>query len=95
MVDLGAGGAAPVHSLALAPAHWAIPLEGRSALVWAWVLIVAIAVSGTTISLVVGAMTRGYLLMREACDGQPSESVWPFEVPLDASDRAGSPSAGA
>jgi hypothetical protein len=95
MVDLGAGGAAPVHSLALAPAHWAIPLEGRSALVWAWVLIVAIAVSGTTISLVVGAVTRGYLLMREACDGQPSESVWPFEVPLDASDRAGSPSAGA
>jgi hypothetical protein len=60
----------------------------------------ALSIEGTRltlsmISLVVGAVTRGYLLMREACDGQPSESVWPFEVPLDASDRAGSPSAGA
>jgi hypothetical protein len=36
--------------------------------------------------LLVGTFTRGYLLLREACDGQPTDAVWPFETPLDVSE---------
>lgn len=86
MVELGADGAAPVHALAIAPQHWAIPLDGRSLFIWAWVLLIAIAVAGAAISLIVGTFTRGYLLLREACDGQPTDAVWPFETPLDVSE---------
>jgi hypothetical protein len=93
LVDLGAGGAAPVHSVPLSPARWAIPLEPRSALVWSWVLLVGVVLTGASISLVAGALTRSYLLLREACDGQPVDSTWPFEVPLDATDVAPSASA--
>ncbi len=86
MVELGADGAAPVHALAIAPQHRAIPLDGRSLFIWAWVLLIAIAVAGAAISLIVGTFTRGYLLLREACDGQPTDAVWPFETPLDVSE---------
>ena len=93
LVDLGAGGAAPVHSIPLSPVRWAIPLEPRSALVWSWVLLVGVILTGASISLVAGALTRAYLLLREACDGQPVDSTWPFEVPLDVSDAAPAASA--
>ncbi len=86
MVDIGANGAAPVHALAISPQHWAIPLDGRALFIWAWVLLIAIAVAGAAISLLVGTLTRGYLLLREACDGQPTDAVWPFETPLDVSE---------
>jgi hypothetical protein len=93
LVDLGAAGTAPVHSIPLSPARWAIPLEPRSALVWSWVLVVGVVLTGASISLVAGALTRAYLLLREACDGQPVDSTWPFEVPLDVSDAAAHPAA--
>jgi hypothetical protein len=82
-----------VHAVPLSPARWAIPLEPRSALVWSWVLLVGVVLTGASISLVAGALTRSYLLLREACDGQPVDSTWPFEVPLDATDVAPSASA--
>lgn len=95
MVDLGAGGTAPVHAIPLSPGRWAVPLEPRSAIVWGWVLLVAFVVTGASISLVAGTLTRAYLALREACDGQPTDAAWPYEIPLDASDAAPAPSTGA
>ena len=86
LVDLGSGGAAPVHALTVVPGRWAVPIDGRSALVWAWVLVVGLALGGAAFSLVAGALARAYLLLREACDGQPVTSTWPFELPIDVSD---------
>jgi hypothetical protein len=36
--------------------------------------------------LVAGALTRSYLLLRESCDGQPTDAVWPYEIPADVTD---------
>ena len=33
-----------------------------------------------------GALTRAYLLLRESCDGQPTDAVWPYEIPADVTD---------
>jgi hypothetical protein len=92
MVDLGAAGAAPVHSLAVSPGRWAVPLDPRSALVWWWVMLVAFLVAGAALSLVVGALARGYLALRESCDGQPVDASWPYEVPMDVTDAPRAPS---
>jgi hypothetical protein len=93
MVDLGAAGAAPVHSIPVSPGRWSIPLDARSALVWWSVMPVAFAVAGATLSLVVGALTRAYLAMRECCDGQPVDASWPYEVPIDVTDAPRAPAA--
>lgn len=86
MVDLGAGGAAPVASLAVSPERWMVPLDGRTAAIWAWVVLAASCVTGAAFSLLAGTLTRAYLVLREACDGQPAAAIWPFDTPLDASD---------
>jgi hypothetical protein len=93
MVDLGAAGAAPVHSIPVSPGRWSVPLDARSALVWWSVMPVAFAVAGATLSLVVGALTRAYLAMRECCDGQPVDASWPYEVPIDVTDAPRAPAA--
>lgn len=93
MVDLGAGGTAPVHSIPLSPARWSVPLEPRSAIVWGWVLLAAFLVTGASVSLVAGVLTRAYLALREACDGQPTDAAWPYEVPIDVSDVPRTPAA--
>jgi hypothetical protein len=87
MVGIGSGGVAPDHALAVSPARWWLPIGGPSALVWGWVTLFGIAVTGTAISLVAGVATRAYLLLREACDGQPTGAIWPYEVPADVTDR--------
>jgi hypothetical protein len=87
MIGIGSAGAAPDHALAVSPARWWLPVGGPSALVWGWVTLFGIAVTGTAISLVAGVATRAYLLLREACDGQPTGAIWPYEVPADVTDR--------
>ncbi|MBU3684552.1 MAG: hypothetical protein FGM39_11170 [Phycisphaerales bacterium] len=85
-VDLGSGGASPTVSLASDPGRWWIPLDGREALVWGWVTVFSMLLSGACLSLVAGALTRAYLLLRESCDGQPTDAVWPYEIPADVTD---------
>lgn len=87
MVGVGSGGNAPDHALEFAPGRWWLPVDGPSALVWGWVTLFGMAVTGTAISLVAGTLTRAYLLLREACDGQPTGAIWPYEVPADVTDR--------
>lgn len=86
MVDLGAAGAAPVASLAISPERWMPPLDGRTGAIWGWVVLASACVAGAVASLVTGVLVRAYLVLREACDGQPAAAIWPFETPLDASD---------
>ena len=93
MVDLGAGGTAPMHWLSPSPGRWSMPMDGRSALVWWWVLLAAFALTGASLSLVAGALTRAYLALRETCDGQPVDAAWPYEVPLDVSEAPRAPAA--
>ena len=85
-VDLGSGGASPVVALGAEPARWWIPLDGREALVWGWVTVFSMLLAGACLSLVAGALTRSYLLLRESCDGQPTDAVWPYEIPADVTD---------
>jgi hypothetical protein len=73
-------------SIASDPGRWWIPLDGREALVWGWVTVFSMLVSGACLSLVAGALTRAYLLLRESCDGQPTDAVWPYEIPADVTD---------
>jgi hypothetical protein len=91
LVDLGAAGTAPMHRLALSPGRWSVPSDPRSAMVWWWVLLAGFVLTGASLSLVAGALTRSYLALRELCDGQPVDAAWPYEVPLDASDAPGAP----
>ena len=93
MVDLGAGGTAPMHWLSPSPGRWSVPTDGRSALVWLWVLLASFALTGASLSLVAGALTRAYLALREICDGQPVDAAWPYEVPLDVSEAPRAPAA--
>ena len=55
-------------------------------------MLVAFLVAGAALSLVVGALARGYLALRESCDGQPVDASWPYEVPMDVTDAPRAPS---
>lgn len=86
MVSIGSAGRAPVESLAVSPAPWSIPHGGAANAIWWWVLLVGMLVFGASISLLGGALTRAYLLLRACCDDQPVDEVWPFELPADITD---------
>lgn len=88
MVSIGSGGAAPDVAVPIVPGRWQWPADPKVALVWWWVALVGVATAGASMSLVAGLSARAFLVMREACDGQPADAIWPFEVPSDVTDDA-------
>lgn len=80
-VELGSGGRAPTEWLAISPRHGACRMalrHWRSGVGRRWHLLL---VFGAGFSLVGGALTRAYLLLREACDGQPVDERGLFRIP--------------
>ncbi len=53
-----------------------------------WMGVASALVAGAFLSLLAGLLTRAYLCLRERCDGQEIQDIWPFEFPTDVSDRA-------
>lgn len=88
MVSIGSGGAAPEAAVPVIPGRWQWPADPKAAVVWWWVALMGVATAGATLSLLAGLSARAFLVMREACDGQPADAIWPFEVPSDVTDDA-------
>jgi hypothetical protein len=51
-----------------------------------WMGVASALVAGAFLSLLSGLLTRAYLCLRERCDGQEIQEIWPFELPTDVSD---------
>lgn len=83
------GGAVLLDALHAAPDGARAVWSGPGVAVAWWVALVSVVVAGAFFSLVWGLFTRGYLLLRQRCDGQPRADIWPFELVTDVADAPG------
>ena len=85
-VEFGSAGRAATDSLTIVPGAWHVPHGASAVAIWTWVHLLGLVVVGGAVSLVAGTLTRAFLLLREACDGQPVDETWPFDRPAEVSD---------
>ncbi len=90
-VELGSADRAPSAALTVVPGAMELPHGGPALAVWAWVHLLGLTVVGACVSLAAGLVVRTYLLLREACDGQPVDEVWPYDRPADADHEVPAP----
>lgn len=82
-----ASAAVVIDALRVTPADAPVAWTGPAVAISWWVALVSVGVAGAFLSLLGGTLTRGYLALRERCDGQSRLDIWPFEIPADVSDE--------